>query len=490
MWSRVGAPARAFPAFLALLMACGGPRGGSPPPPWRDFVARLETLPRAVRTAQGLEVTSPAKGPPSLVELGEVRAFPLRLEAEVLWRPEGSKPAGGFALLFGPHVLGTGGYRIATGGSAFAESRSPRPGPGKWHRLEVVAWSDAVEMRLDDRLVARSPAANPLPLPIELVIEPGTRLVARLLRSWSGAAVEPRPGEGIEFVFPPDAAPHRGRVVADAALGTRQALEVRGAGLAVPLVWGHDLRVGTAGPMVARFNLRGVEGDGRVRLAVVRANGQVVAETTARLEELPTSSYRAIALPFRCEAGWVVSLEVSAERGVFRLGDLVVSSARDISSARGPGAAVERPRRARRLSEVWKPDLQTALPLEFVRLERRLTAGEDYEFRAVWRLRGNEPADDVGIDLWVATRDQWGLVWLFDCAAAYDRVGPGEHISGAVMPARVPRRYGSPVALFALLYWRGEPAAAAWRKWGIPVDDKYILGARRVGELRRLPLIE
>ncbi len=489
MWSRVGSLARLLPACLALLMGCGGPPSGPQPAPWRDLLARVESLPGAKRTRQGVEANVPAKSQPSILRLLEARQFPVRLEGEVLWRPGGGKSGGGFAIIFGPHVLGTGGYRIAVGGSAFAESRSPRPRPGRWHRLEVRAWGDAVEIRLDDRLVARSPARNRAPLPVELAVEPGTRLVVRSLRIWSGAAVEPRPGEGTEFAFPPDAAPHRGRVVADAAWGTRQALEVRGAGLEVPLVWGHDLRVGTGGPMVARFNLRGVQGNGQVRLAVVRANGQVVAETRARVEELPTHSYRAIALPFRCEPGWVVSLEVSAEAGVFRLGDLVVSSARPGPSAKA-GASLERPRRARKLSEVWKPDLQTALPLELVRLERRLTEDQDYEFRAVWRLRGEKPADEVAIDLWVATRDQWGLVWLFDCAAAYDRVGPGEHTSGAVMPARLPRRYGSPVALFAMLYYRGEPAAGAWRKWGIPVDDKYILGARRAGELRRLPLIE
>jgi hypothetical protein len=71
-----------------------------------------------------------------------------------------------------------------------------------------------------------------------------------------------------------------------------------------------------------------------------------------------------------------------------------------------------------------------------------------------------------------------------DYGVAFDAVPRGEHETAAwVEPAAV-RRYGPLVAFFAQVYRRGAPVAAAWRKWGIPVDDKYIVGARRLGGLR------
>ena len=39
------------------------------------------------------------------------------------------------------------------------------------------------------------------------------------------------------------------------------------------------------------------------------------------------------------------------------------------------------------------------------------------------------------------------------------------------------------MALFVQLYRGGVPAASAWRKWGIPVENKWILPAQRTGRL-------
>jgi len=494
VWPRFGSLAR--PAFLslALLAACGGTRSLPRPHPWHDLLARLEAQSLASRTNEGVEAIVPGNRQPAVLTLEEAAATPFRLEAELLWKPEGGKATGGFQLVVGPHVFGSRGFCIAAAEQppTFTDARWPRLPPGRWHRLEVRVGQSAVELALDGRLVARSPAAVAPSLPVEVAIQPGTRLLARSLRLWKASPAPPLPGRKPRtlLVFPPDSSPHTGRMVSDAAAGSQRALEVRGAGVEVPVVWGHDVSLGVGGTCLARFHLRGVGGTGELRLAVVRANGEVLAERAARLEELPADSYRAIGLEFRCEPGWVVSFEVTSEGGVFRLGDVVVSSEGPGTRAGRSGGPVERPRRARKLSEVWNPQIAVPSAVEFVRLERRLRDSGDYEFRALWRLRGSDSADDIAIDMWVATRDEWGLVRVFDRAAAYDRVGPGDHNTTALMPARVARLYGSPVAFFAMLYREGRPVAAAWRKWGIPVEDKYIVGARRVGALRRSSLTE
>ncbi len=477
----------AGPVLAAALAGCLRPQAPGQPRPWTDLSGGLERLGGGSRTDEGIGLTVPSGQPLRLVRLREAEALPFRLEAKLLWKAGRGKQGGGVEFLVGPHGFGSRGYRIGT-----AEARSPRLTPGKWHRVELSAWRDAVEVVLDGRLVGRSPATNPHALPIELVVYPGTTLNVEFLRVWERPAAGhvARRGHGAVFVFPAASAPHVGREVADGQAPGGRALEFRGRGLGAPLVWGHDATFSVGGRLVAQFMLRGVEGNGAVRVAARRADGRVLAEKMVRLEELPADGYRAVEVEFDCEPGWAVSFEVAAEGGVLRLGEVVVSEATGARAAGVAGGPVERPRRARRLSDVWKPGRTLASPLEFVRLERRLRADGDYEFRAVWRLGGSEPADDVGIDLWVACRDRWGLIWVFDCAAAYDRVVPGQYVSGAVMPAGVPRRYGSPVAFFAQLYLAGRPVASAWRKWGIPVDDKYIVGARRVGGLRGLPLTE
>jgi len=122
-----------------------------------------------------------------------------------------------------------------------------------------------------------------------------------------------------------------------------------------------------------------------------------------------------------------------------------------------------------------------------VRLRRRLVAGGWYEFRAQWRQEATGPLADVAVDLWVACRDEWGIVRTFDYGAAHDRVAPGLHETVALLAPGDVERSGPPVAFMAQVYEGGLPVGAAWRKWGIPVDDKYIVTAERVGPLREAP---
>jgi hypothetical protein len=138
------------------------------------------------------------------------------------------------------------------------------------------------------------------------------------------------------------------------------------------------------------------------------------------------------------------------------------------------------------LAETWgraRPDPKA--PVTLVRLERRLADGGWYEFRALWQQAAAQPLDDLAVDLWVACRDAWGIVRVFDFGVAYDAASPGPQETAAWLdPALLPR-YGPPVALFAQLYRKGVPVASAARKWGIPVADNYIIEAQRAGPLAK-----
>ena len=116
-------------------------------------------------------------------------------------------------------------------------------------------------------------------------------------------------------------------------------------------------------------------------------------------------------------------------------------------------------------------------------MERPLAAGGAHRVGVVWRPGRGAAMEGVAVDMWVACRDEWGRVKTFDYGVAYDAVGPGEQATWAELDGRRCRFYGPPVALFVQLYRGGVPAAAAWRKWGIPVENKWILPAERAGRL-------
>ena len=207
-----------------------------------------------------------------------------------------------------------------------------------------------------------------------------------------------------------------------------------------------------------------------------------------RLEELPTDRYARLSVPFPYKPGAVVEFRVALERGTARMDQVAVEAVEAGAAGGGERPLAWRQRRARALADVWgkaRPD--PAAPLSIVRLERRLAQGGWYEFRVVWQQKAAERLDDVAVDLWVSTRDAWGIVRVFDLGVACDAVPPGLQATTAWFdPALIPRM-GQPGAFFAQLYRKGAPVASAARKWGIPVDDVYIVAAPRAGALREGP---
>ncbi|MBM4037470.1 MAG: hypothetical protein FJ290_03065 [Planctomycetes bacterium] len=403
------------------------------------------------------------------------------LEVSLLWTGKGE----GAELLLGPNAFGASGYRVAAGPPPWgtAECRGPRLEAKHTHDIEVRVRPRWLEYWLGGSLVARCPAEVDGSAGVRLAVAPGCRAVVSQcrLRAVEAASGEEAPGR---FVYAALAFPHEGRRVPDGLAAGGQAVEVRGAGRNTALVKGQDAALGLGGRYAAIFGLRGVEGAGSVWLDVATVEGQTLASARVRLEELPTDRYARLSVPFAYTPGAPVEFRVALERGTARVDQVAVEGVEA-----GAGRPVPaRERRARALAEVWgKARPGPAAALAIVRLERRLAAGGWYEFRVVWQQKAAERLDDVAADLWVATRDAWGIVRVFDLGAACDAVPPGPQAATAWFdPALIPR-VGPPVALLAQLYCKGAPVASASRKWGIPVDDVYIVGAQRAGALREAP---
>ena len=284
----------------------------------------------------------------------------------------------------------------------------------------------------------------------------------------------------MRFHYPPQWFPNSGW----AASGDRApALGLTGAGEGVWLVRGQDAALPASGEYAARFRLGGVSHAGQVWLEVAESAGTAMARRALRLEELPRDGYRWVAVPFRYEAGQLLEYRIAAETGRLLVADVEVAPrlSPDPVDPSGPQA---RFRCTRALANVWgKARTSPNAPVRVLRMRRSLDADGQYTFRAEWRLDGEAPIDDVGVDLWVATRSDAGIVRVFERSAAYDDVTPGVHGTAARFdPARL-GRYGTPVAFLAMVYWRGSPVASGSRKWGAPVDDKYIVEAPRTAQL-------
>lgn len=112
-----------------------------------------------------------------------------------------------------------------------------------------------------------------------------------------------------------------------------------------------------------------------------------------------------------------------------------------------------------------------------------MSADGAYRVSVVWKQDAAASVDGVSVDMWVSCRDDRGGVRTFDYGAAYDAVARGIHQTAAELDGRRCAAYGVPGSLFVQLYRGGAPVASAWRKWGIPVEDKWILPAQRMGRL-------
>jgi hypothetical protein len=203
--------------------------------------------------------------------------------------------------------------------------------------------------------------------------------------------------------------------------------------------------------------------------------------------ELPLGRYRAVTVPFRYEPGRPMEYTVAAaEDSTVRVDAVRVARAEDGPARRAAdGLLGAHPRRPPALEQTWpaRPMRRAGASLEIVRLERRLAPSGGYRLRVVWRQTAGQPVDGVGVDLWVSCRDDAGRVRVLDYGMAYERVAPGRHVTAAEISAERCERYGAPGSLLVQLYREGRPVASAWRKWGIPVEDKWILPAERVGRL-------
>ncbi|MBM4035320.1 MAG: hypothetical protein FJ291_26545 [Planctomycetes bacterium] len=476
------------PPFLVAALAAAVAFGQGAPGEWQnclDAPARL-TAPASgeTRHTDGTLDVSAAGRERAIAVLAPSCPPSFDLQVELLWTPPRGK-GGGVKLLAGPHAFGSAGYQVvaSSGPWGAAECRAPRIEPGQWQSVELRVRPGHLEYWLAGALVARCPAGASAGAGVRLAVEPGTRASVRLcrLRVPEDDAAEAPP----RFVYPAAAFRHLGRAVPDGLASGGRAVELAGAGRDKWLLGGHDAVLGVSGQCVAAFGLRGIEGAGNVWLEVARADGQALASSVTRLEELPTRAYARLRLPFRCEAGAVLEFRVAAERGRLRVDEVAVDGIGEV-----PAGADARPRSRERqalpLAEAWgkaRPDPQA--PAAIVRLERRLAEGGWYEFRALWQHNAQQPLDGLAVDLWVACRDAWGIVRVFDFGAAYDATPPGPQETAAWLdPALLPR-YGPPVALFAQLYRKGAPLASASRKWGIPVADNYIIEAQRSGPLAK-----
>ncbi len=444
----------------------------------------LDCLSREARGEGAVELKAPVDAR-SMVVLAASCPAAFDLDVELRWSPQRRRGGGGVELLVGPHSFGSSGYQVAAASGQWgaAECRLPRWEPEQWQKIAVHLRSRWLEYWLGGRLVVRCPAAEAgAATGVRLALSAGTRAVVRLCRLRPAADQPPTPPVA-RFVYPAPGSRCEGRPVPDGLAAGGVAMEVFGAGRERPLLGGQDATLGAGGQYVALFGLRGAEGAGRVWLDVARVGGATLASASALLEELPADRYARLRVPFRCEAGAVLEFRLAAERGRLRVDEVAVEGVGE--GAKGEGPAARQPRRALPLADAWgkapaKPDSGLAI----LALERRLAAGGKYEFRVRWQQDAAARQAGLAMDLWVACRDAWGIVRVFDCGAAWDSLPRGPQETAAWLdPATIPR-YGPPVAFLAVLYSRGVPAAAASRKWGVPVDDVYIVGAQRAGALR------
>ena len=490
------------------------------------------------RFADGvLEVRGAAGGGWTRVELARPPAAGYVLQVDLEWTPLPGRPPGeGFEIAVGPHSFGSAGYRIVAQREPWrvAECHGPKLAPGIRHAIEIQMGERMVAYRVADGLVAQSPVEGVHAEEATLRVAPGTQVVLRRcrirpagegearresVREWERESVGARTSEseslpgshaptlrrshastffaygGIEFG-------HRGGAVLDPAAAGGRAVEVSGAPAGRMLLWGQDASLPAAGSYVALFGLRGMEGAGPVRLEVAPSGGAAVSTRTVRVEELPRDAYEPVAVSFRYEGSGPMEYRIRAERGRLRVDRVVVAEAEAEGGSQGADVAGSRPRRALPMAQAWgkAPQGASAADTGFtvVRLSRRWQESGWFEFTARWRVGTREPkyprksaaipsdtlVSDVAVDVWVACRDSGGGVTTFDHGETYGRVEPGEHQVTAWLDPASCRQVGWPVALFVQVYRNGVPVAAAWRKWGIPVDDKYIVEARRVGSLR------
>ncbi|MFP4058582.1 MAG: hypothetical protein ACLF0G_17075 [Candidatus Brocadiia bacterium] len=475
-------------ALLAAPVARCGESSG-----WVDLLDR-EGVRRAAaegvaRRVGGSLVVRP--GEPAgwtLVELARWRGSARQVEIELAWRPSTPGSGGEVQTTLDGHAFGSSSYRIVVSREPWrvVECQGPAWAPQRPQHVGLRVRPGAIEYWLEGELVARSPAVTRPGAALRLAVRPPAQVTVKTCR-WrpapDGAHEAAGPPEP-RLVYAPARFPHRGRPVADAKAAAQEALELTGQGRSTWLLWGHDASLPRGGDYVAWFSLRGAAtGWGDVWLEAAPAGGAATAAKTVRLEELPPDAYRRVALHFRYQPGTPMEYRLAAERGTLRADAVVVV----------PGAARERRRaeprerfrRPRALADVWGTARQAVAPdLRIERLGRSFEPSGWYTFRVFWRYEGAEPRDGVGLDLWVATRSEGGRVTTFDRAAAYDAVEPGRHQTAARLGPRTVREYGVPVAFFAHIYSHGVAADAAWRKWGIPVDDKWILEAKRGGALQ------
>lgn len=467
-WSLAGLAAR------LLVAACAG--GEAAEEGWRDC---LDGTP--------VEVTAGSEER-STVTLAEIRGEAFDLEAEVRWSRPPRQRGGGFELALGPHGVGSDGYRfvVSRGPWRTVECRGPRLHPDDWQRLSVAVRRTVLEYRLDGELIARCPVQARDVAAARLVARGATVAVRTCrLRAAVGDGVA---GGGAQFVYPAERFETSGYPLRDEAAEGARAVAASGRGRGRWLVRGQDGSLPAEGRYAAAFRLRGLSGAGAVWVEVARSGGTTAASAALRLEELPRERFGRVTLAFAAEAEQPYEYRVAAEGGRLAIDDVVVAPARGAARRGEPAGMRRRPRQALPLGEAWKAtERQDGPALRVERLRRRLAEGGWYEFTLVWRQAEAARLDGVAADLWVVCRDRWGRVRNLDYGAAYDGVPRGRHTTTAWLSPKGVERYGWPVGFFARLYWRGRPVAKGWRKWGIPVENKWILPAQVVGELRDAP---
>jgi len=464
-------------AMGALCALCGA-LGLGAPSEWTDL------LPALGGEGRSAVLTCPADEAWTAVTVAPAPGPAFDLEVELQWRRLG-RTGGGFELTVGPHSIGSEGYRVAAAQGTWGviDSRGPKLDRWKWHRLTLHVRPDSLAWHVGDVQIVRSPAVHGPNRTVDLRVRAGAEVTVRAcrLKALAPDAVGRFERADVRFDYPPELFPHNGWT----ASGDRApALGLTGAGKAAWLVSGQDAALPWSGEYEARFRIGGVSHAGMVWLEVARSGGVAAARKILRLEELPRDGYRWVTVPFRYEAGWLMEYRIAAETGKLLVSTLAVTPSR----AGDRVGRTTRFRGARALDKVWgKARPKGEAPVRVVQMQRVLEANGQYTFRAEWRLDGNKAIDDVGLDLWVATRSDGGIVRVFEHSAAYDGVMPGVHRTAARFdPVRL-GRYGTPVAFLAQVYWQGSPVVAGWRKWGAPVDDKYILEAERTDQLDPVP---
>ena len=439
---------------------------------------------------------APARGRASHVLCRPARGN-FTLQIEFRWHPR-QGTAGRVELVFGPHAIGSQGYRFVTNRRPWrtVECRGPRMQPRQWHTIVLSLRGGWAQYTLNGTPVARCPVAPTHADELRLHLTHGAQATVR--RCWmqaTDAASVKAPTPTTHFAFAAESFAHTGYAHADRAADGARTVEVYGRGPHRWLVRGQDGSLPRTGRYVASFGLRAIDGAGTVWLEVARSAGGVLASRTLLLEELPRDAYARVALPFECNSGDPIEYRLAAQSGRLCIDTVTVMEAghralRSRPTAQASGAT-PRTRRALPLADVWHTARELrGEGLEVTRLQRRLGHGGWYQFSATWRQQRAERLDALAVDMWVTCRDTWGRVSVLDHATAYDRTPRGQHTTSAWLGPATIRRLGTPVALFAVLYCEGKPVAAAWRKWGVPVDDKWIVGAPVEGRLRQAPPTE